>query len=37
MHNIYGHPGTEKLTKRLLKELHRLQDYYDDPIETTLH
>lgn len=37
MHNIYGQPGTERLTKRLIKELHRLQDFYDDPIETTLH
>lgn len=37
MRNIYGQPGTERLTKRLIKELHRLQDFYDDPIETTLH
>lgn len=36
MHNIYGEPGTERLTKRLLKELHRLQEKYDDPIESTL-
>ena len=37
MHNIYGQPGTEKLTRRLLKELHRLQEFYDDPIESTLN
>jgi len=32
MHNIYGQPGTERLTKRLMKELERLQLKYDDPI-----
>lgn len=32
MHNIYGKPGTEKLTKELEKELLRLQVQYDDPI-----
>lgn len=30
MHNIYGQPGTEKLTKRLMTELIRLQKQYDD-------
>ena len=32
MHNIYGRPGTEKLTLKLKKELLRLQEQYDDPI-----
>ena len=32
MHNIYGQPGTEKITKRMMKELARLQVVYDDPI-----
>lgn len=32
MHNIYGQPGTEKLTKELKDELLRLQVQYDDPI-----
>ncbi len=32
MHNIYGQPGTEKVTKKLRKELERLQIQYDDPI-----
>ena len=31
LHNIYGQPGTEKVTKRLMKELVRLQQQYDDP------
>lgn len=30
MHNIYGQPGTEKLTKRLMNELVKLQKQYDD-------
>lgn len=30
LHNIYGKPGTEKVTKRLMKELVRLQKEYDD-------
>ena len=30
LHNIYGKPGTEKQTKRLMKELIRLQKQYDD-------
>lgn len=32
MHDIYGQPGTEAITKELLKELKRLQEEYDDPI-----
>ena len=30
MTNLYGRPGTEKVTKRLKKELVRLQKLYDD-------
>ena len=30
LHNIYGKPGTEKVTKRLMKELVKLQKQYDD-------
>ncbi|MDO4930103.1 MAG: sulfatase [Bacteroidales bacterium] len=30
LNNIYGQPGTEKVTKRLKKELVRLQKQYDD-------
>lgn len=32
MHNIYGQKGTEKQTKRLMKELKKLQLQYKDPI-----
>lgn len=32
MRNIYGKPGTEKITKKMMKELHKLQKQYDDPI-----
>ena len=32
MHNIYGRPGTEKITRDLLKEMKQLQEEYDDPI-----
>ena len=32
MHNIYGKPGTERVTRRLLRELERLQVKYDDPV-----
>lgn len=32
MHNIYGQPGTEELTKKLKKQLLMLQIKYDDPI-----
>lgn len=30
LHNIYGQKGTEKITKRLMKELIKLQKQYDD-------
>ena len=32
MHNIYGQPGTEKITRKLKKQLKGLQKQYDDPI-----
>lgn len=32
LHNIYGQPGTEKVTEELRTELVRLQTLYDDPI-----
>ena len=32
MHNIFGKPGTEEITKDLKKEMLRLQEQYDDPI-----
>ena len=32
MHNIYGKPGAEKITKQMMKELKKLQEKYDDPI-----
>lgn len=32
MHNIYGKPGTERIVKKLRKELERLQIEYEDPI-----
>ena len=32
MHNIYGQPGTEQITKDLMKQLNDLQVQYDDPI-----
>ncbi len=35
MHNIYGKPGTEKLTRELKKQLWKLQVQYDDPIRNT--
>ena len=30
LHNIYGQPGTEKITQKLMKELVKLQQQYDD-------
>jgi arylsulfatase A-like enzyme len=33
MNNLYGKPGYEKVTKRMMKELRRLQKQYDDPID----
>ena len=35
MHNIFGEKGTEKQTKRLMKELKKLQIQYKDPILET--
>ncbi len=32
MNNIYGRPGTERITKKLKKELLRLQEQYNDPV-----
>ncbi len=32
LHNIYGQPGTEEITKDLKRQLHDLQVEYDDPI-----
>ena len=32
MNNLYGKPGTEKITKELRQELFKLQLLYDDPI-----
>ena len=32
LHNLYGEPGTEDITRELRKELERLQVLYDDPI-----
>ena len=34
MHNLYGRPGTEDLTRELKTELERLQLQYDDPIRS---
>ena len=31
MHNIYGQEGTEKITRQLMKRLHRLERQYDVP------
>ena len=32
MNNIYGKPGTEKITRKLKLELKKLQEQYNDPI-----
>lgn len=32
LNNLYGKPGTEKITKKLRKELKKLQEQYEDPI-----
>jgi len=32
LHNLYGQPGTEKVTRQLRRQLHLLQEEYDDPI-----
>ena len=36
MHNIYNEPGNESLIDSLKTELRKLQEQYDDPIETEL-
>lgn len=35
MHNIYGQPGTEEITSRMMAKLKDLQEQYDDPIRFT--
>ena len=35
MHNLYGKPGMEKVTREMKKELLRLQVQYDDSIRHT--
>ena len=35
MHNLYGKPGMEKITREMKKELLRLQVQYDDSIRHT--
>lgn len=35
MNNIYGQPGTEKVTSEMMNELKTLQEQYDDPIRLT--
>jgi arylsulfatase A-like enzyme len=32
LNNLYGQPGTERITKRMMKKLAVLQEQYDDPI-----
>ena len=32
MNNIYGKPGTEEITKRMMEKLKQQQEKYDDPI-----
>lgn len=32
MHNIYGQPGTEQITKQMRHILRQAQEQYDDPI-----
>ncbi len=34
LNNLYGQPGTERITKRMMKKLAGLQEQYDDPIRT---
>ena len=36
MHNIHGEKGTQRIEKKLRRELVRLQTLYDDPIESEL-
>lgn len=35
MHNIYGQPGTEEITARMIDKLRQQQEQYDDPIRFT--
>ena len=35
LNNLYGQPGTERITKRMMKKLTALQEQYDDPIRNT--
>lgn len=32
MHNIYGNPGTEEITRRMMIKLRDAQEKYDDPV-----
>ena len=32
LNNLYGKPGTERITKRMMQKLTELQEQYDDPI-----
>ena len=32
LHNVYGQPGYDRITRKLMKELERLQTEYDDPV-----
>lgn len=32
MHNIYGQPGTEEITRSMMKKLRDAQEQYDDPM-----
>ena len=33
MHNLYGQPGYEEVTRRMMTKLKDLQRQYDDPID----
>lgn len=35
MNNLYGKPGTEEITKRMIAKLKEAQEVYDDPIRDT--
>ena len=32
LNNLYGQPGTERITQRMMKKLTALQEEFDDPI-----
>ncbi len=36
LHNLYGQPGTSRITRQLRRQLRELQEQYDDPIRRTL-